>query len=202
MYEEWLWDCVGYRGRWLERDYDARKPRGKGKVTPNEALDGSVFERLRPAGPPPVDEEQPVVVRKRKRGTRDSLVGELLSASNIPTPEAQAPDAEQPKLDTSIDVDMQEDALPSRAGDVFERKESRLHASRTSAFDAGPSRTSPPAGAPAKVAEKKLFAGLRFSHTIDNAEVLEKAIRLRSGTWVSEADLREGAQVDYLIIRL
>ncbi|CAK9780911.1 hypothetical protein CC85DRAFT_62497 [Cutaneotrichosporon oleaginosum] len=199
VYEEWLWDCVGYRGRWPEKDYDARKPRGKGKVTPEEVMDGSVYERLRPPPPVPVDEDQPIVVRKDKRGTRDSLVGELLSVSNIPVPEVRAPEAEvEPAAKVEEAV---EEALPSRAGDVFERKESRLHASRTGAFDAGPSRTSPPADA-SRVAEKRLFAGLRFSHTIESAEVLEKAIRMRGGAWVSEAERLRGAEVDYVIIRL
>ncbi|BEI85351.1 hypothetical protein CcaverHIS002_0507520 [Cutaneotrichosporon cavernicola] len=199
VYEEWLWDCVAYRGRWLEKDYDARKPRGTGKVTAEEVLDESVYERLRPAPPPPIDEDLPLVVRKRKRGSRDSLVGELLSASNIPTPEVQAPETADIPVDMNPDVVMEE-ALPSRAGDVFERKESRLHASRTGSFAAAPSRAVPPV--PAKVSEKKLFAGLRFSHTIEAAEVLEKAVQSRSGSWVSEADRLEGAQVDYVIIRL
>jgi len=34
VYEEWIWDCVGYRGRFKEEDYDAKKPRPKGKVKP------------------------------------------------------------------------------------------------------------------------------------------------------------------------
>ena len=32
VYEEWVWDCVGYRGRFKEEEYDAKKPRPKGKV--------------------------------------------------------------------------------------------------------------------------------------------------------------------------
>ncbi|GMK55402.1 hypothetical protein CspeluHIS016_0204580 [Cutaneotrichosporon spelunceum] len=201
VYEEWLWDCVAYRGRWLEKDYDARKPRGTGKVTAEEVLDGSVFERLCPAPPPPVDEDQPVVVRKRKRGSRDSLVGELLSASNLPAPEVPVTEAADNTVERTADV-VRDEALQSRAGDVFERKESRLHASRTGAFDAAPSWTGTPAQVSAKVVERKLFAGLRFSHTIDAAEVLENAVQSRSGSWVKEADRLGGTPVDYVIIRL
>lgn len=32
LYEEWIWDCIAFRGRWKEESYDARKPRPKGKV--------------------------------------------------------------------------------------------------------------------------------------------------------------------------
>ena len=32
VYEEWIWDCIAYRGRWREELYDARKPRPKAKV--------------------------------------------------------------------------------------------------------------------------------------------------------------------------
>jgi DNA replication regulator DPB11 len=207
VYEEWLWDCVGYRGRWPEKDYDARKPRAQGKVTPEEVLDGSVYERLRPAPPAPVDEEQPIVVRKRRRGTRNELLGELLAASNVPTPDVATPEANvnpEPGPEADPDVQVIEAPPPSRTGNAFERKESRLHATRTGAFDAGPSRTSAPTEAPKRVAEKKLFADLRFSHTIDadTATVLEDAIRLRSGTWVSEAERLGGAEVDYVIVRL
>ncbi len=197
---------MGYRGRWPEKAYDARKPRAQGKVTPEEVLDGSVYERLRPAPPAPVDEEQPIVVRKRRRGTRNELLGDLLAASNVPAPDVDLEANVNPEPRTNADPDVQvlEEPLPSRTGNVFERKESRLHATRTGAFDAGPSRTSAPTEAPKRVAEKKLFADLRFSHTIDaaTATVLEDAIRLRSGTWVSEAERLGGAEVDYVIVRL
>ena len=32
VYEEWIWDCVAYRGRFAEQGYDASKPRPRGKV--------------------------------------------------------------------------------------------------------------------------------------------------------------------------
>jgi DNA replication regulator DPB11 len=38
VHEQWIWDCIGYRGRWKEDGYDARKPRSKGKVDPGELL--------------------------------------------------------------------------------------------------------------------------------------------------------------------
>lgn len=37
VYEEWIWDCVGYGGRWKEEGYDARKPRNKGKIRAGES---------------------------------------------------------------------------------------------------------------------------------------------------------------------
>lgn len=37
LYEEWIWDCVAYRGRWKEEGYDARKSRPKGKVRAGES---------------------------------------------------------------------------------------------------------------------------------------------------------------------
>lgn len=36
VYEEWIWDCVAYNGRWKEADYDARKPKKQGRVTASE----------------------------------------------------------------------------------------------------------------------------------------------------------------------
>lgn len=39
VYEEWIWDCVGFRGRFKEEDYDAKKPRPKGRVKPGEFSD-------------------------------------------------------------------------------------------------------------------------------------------------------------------
>jgi DNA replication regulator DPB11 len=37
VYEQWIWDCVGYQGRWTEDFYDARKARRTGKVDPGES---------------------------------------------------------------------------------------------------------------------------------------------------------------------
>jgi len=34
VYEEWIWDCVAYRGRWKEDYYDIRKARRNGRVNP------------------------------------------------------------------------------------------------------------------------------------------------------------------------
>lgn len=33
VYEEWIWDCVGFEGRWKEDGYDARKERPPGHIT-------------------------------------------------------------------------------------------------------------------------------------------------------------------------
>jgi DNA replication regulator DPB11 len=45
VYEEWLWDCLGYRGRFKEDDYDARKPRPKARIQAGECC--AVLDRTR-----------------------------------------------------------------------------------------------------------------------------------------------------------
>lgn len=210
VYDEWLWDCVAFRGRWPEIHYDARKPRALGRVTPEEVLDGSVFERLRPRSSPPPQDDQPVIVRKRKRETMDTLVGELLSTANV---EAEV------KVEV-VDVDAQEhgqdvttDELPSR-GDAFERKPSVLHASRSDSFAkisaAGPSRSDsfaiPNADGSTSVPRaprKKIYAGLRFAYAIpQGAKPLENAILGLGATLIREPERLAGEPVDYLVIRL
>lgn len=205
VYEEWLWDCIAYRGRWPEKDYDARKPRATGKVTAEEVIDGSVHERLNPKlPPPPPEDDTPVVVRKRKRETMDSLVGELLSTANVPEPGVINVDV---MPDTEMGMEM-EDVLPSRAGDVFERKPSVLHASRTNSFAVLPDKARfTESAAPADVAPRpprsNIYSGLRFSHTVaQGQQPLENAVKSFGGALVPEADRLAGAPVDYVVIRL
>lgn len=167
VYEEWIWDCVAFRGRWKEDGYDARKPRARGKVNYEDVLDGSVF--VQPAKETndndnnnnDNDEDQPIVVRKRKRGNVETLVGELLSTTKVkeemPDIRVASSTAEIPLLDgdvSMVDVSLHmtprvvdkpaaEELLPSRGG-PFEHRPSRLHISRAASFAApaaaGPSR--------------------------------------------------------------
>lgn len=208
VYEEWLWDCIAYRGRWKEENYDARKPRGQGRVTFEEVHDGSVYERLKPKTtiPVPEEDEGPVVVRKRKRENMENLVGELLSAANVPEPEKPAvePIDVDPVDGKAPPTPPPEDELPSR-GDVYDRKPSILHASRSTSFannaTAGPSSAPPP---PRSGPFKQIYAGMRFSHTIPSGqeEALENALRMHGATVVPEAERLAGAPVDYVVKRM
>lgn len=36
VYEQWIWDCVGFEGRWKEDYYDAGKARRAGRVNVGE----------------------------------------------------------------------------------------------------------------------------------------------------------------------
>jgi hypothetical protein len=37
VYEEWVWDCVAFEGRWKEDWYDARKVRRAARATAGES---------------------------------------------------------------------------------------------------------------------------------------------------------------------
>ena len=37
VYEEWIWDCIGFDGRWKEDEYDAQRPRRLGRVSAGES---------------------------------------------------------------------------------------------------------------------------------------------------------------------
>jgi DNA replication regulator DPB11 len=38
VYEDWIWDCVGYEGRWKEDWYDARKVRRTSRTTYGQSV--------------------------------------------------------------------------------------------------------------------------------------------------------------------
>jgi DNA replication regulator DPB11 len=42
VYEDWVWDCVGYEGRWKEDWYDARKVRRTSRTSYGESPSASV----------------------------------------------------------------------------------------------------------------------------------------------------------------
>ncbi|ORX39769.1 hypothetical protein BD324DRAFT_233372 [Kockovaella imperatae] len=104
VYEEWIWDCVGFRGRFPEAKYDASQPRPKAKVEAENVLDGTAFKEVK-ADAVPLDqkeEELPAVVRKRKGATGGPAAGEMaaviLSCAKKPkmdTKRAENDDTEQ-----------------------------------------------------------------------------------------------------------
>jgi DNA replication regulator DPB11 len=49
----------------------------------------------------------------------------------------------------------------------------------------------------------QIFAGLRIGHLIDEAyEGLERALAAHGGTFITEEQRLQGAQVDYVVVRL
>ena len=215
VYEEWLWDCVGYAGRWAERDYDARKPRRPGKTCAGEppsryaatgglttdradaVLAGTVFAHVEAPvreATEEADAHEPAVLKKANDGNLDALLGDI--RSGLPT----APTVEsQPPADRVSSGDDQ----PQRRAMEVERKSSILHTSRESAFntaknevvgattDAGPSGSA------------QFFATLRFTHVIrEPCEGLEQALVTHGGTLVPEEEWLSGKEVDYVITRL
>jgi len=202
-YEEWIWDCVGFMGRFKEDDYDARKTRKGGKLKAEDVINGTVFLEEGEVVKKAVvkEEEGPAVLRKRKREDIDSLVGNLISTTIA---KIEVPDATTP-------------SRPSGRGTASNelRKASLLHATRTTSF--GPVKSSdgptpsmpatapqPPTGElPSGQTGAQIFAGLRIGHLIDEAyEGLERALAAHGGTFVTEQQRLGGEQVDYVVVRL
>lgn len=226
IYEEWLWDCVAYHGRFNEDNYDAKRPRPVGKVRAEDVLDGTVFQeqereqeeqaaRNGAKAEEKENEDGPAVMRKRKR---DDLVEELISTtvqSELNGDTTMAPP-------TSLDHDRFEPGSsrpPARNGSSVNelRKASLLHATRTSSFGpahsgAGTATPSMPSTLPqpptadllgSRRTMPVIFAGLRFSHLIDEAyESLERALVAHGGKIVSEQERIAGVHVDHVIVRL
>lgn len=173
VYEEWIWDCVGYEGRWKEDWYDARKVRRASRTTygesasphlgsqliqVDEVMDGSAKDKMIQAYNrlENINQEEPAILKKRKRNHVPNLVGDLISTaggqrSNLTAFMSRSTDMEvDGDTDVSLDVEMEGDA-PSGSSrrpnpstldrPDAKRKASVLHTSRTSAF-AGPSRLS------------------------------------------------------------
>jgi DNA replication regulator DPB11 len=225
-YEEWIWDCVAFCGRFQEDRYDARKPRPEGRVKAEDVLNGTVRfdDESEPAVAPATKAEGgekddgPAVLRKRKREDIDSLVGDLISTT-VAKAEAGNDGPSSRALNSSG---------PSRPGPASTsnelRKASLLHATRTASFGPasfafGPQKSSnldptpsmpdtapqPPTGDVLKGREGvvQMFAGLRFSHLIDEAyEGMERALIAHGGVVVTEEARLEGEQVDLVIVRL
>lgn len=202
IYEHWIWDCVGFRGRWKEDAYDARKPRGRPKIKLESVLDGSCFE------PPPelvkeqAEEDEPVVLRKkRKQEDMGNLVNELLSTTGVPV-KTEDMEVDSPGAESETKPDPM-----SLAPRTFERKPSLLHVTKSTSFavpaaNAGPSKM-PVAEGERSGSPPQFFADMRFTHVIsEGCQGLENALKQHGGTVVSEAEWRAGALVDYVIVRL
>ncbi|EIW69569.1 hypothetical protein TREMEDRAFT_62429 [Tremella mesenterica DSM 1558] len=232
VYEDWLWDCIAYEGRWKEEKYDARKPRRTGKVKAEDVLNGTVFKDPAPATVVKEEEpDEPAALRKQKRDDGlDILVGQLLETKEVvkwsKTPLDDLHEVTQDPL--PLDPPMRSDSTradPSRipSSKKPEKRPSMLHASRTTSFAPGSSKsplsaipltslnptasfaaTQPPI--PAQAADSKeqdgipqIFSGLTFSHTImEHYEGLEKALTAHGGTLASQKD----DNVDFVIVRL
>ncbi|WWC85363.1 uncharacterized protein L201_000226 [Kwoniella dendrophila CBS 6074] len=235
IYEEWIWDCVAYNGRWKEDWYDAKKPRRGGKVIPEDVINGRVnlpTEKKASAdatapGADAVDNNEPAVLRKRKRESMSTLVTELVSTTGV-----------KPKRESSIS---KQSVSPHIANTTtsnnepvksdIDRKPSLLHVSRSTSFATNPvkntcdsERTSsipPTAQHPTETPKievkdeegtnpagsneepKKFFEGFKFSHVIEEqCDGLENAIRQHGGILVSDEKRRQGEKVDYIIVRL
>lgn len=234
IYQEWLWDCVAFHGRFDEDKYDAKRPRPVGKVRVEDVLDGTVFmeqeERERKKQEKVKDEEDtgPAVLRKRKR---DDLVGELISTTAGVKTEAEEQkdeedDGRKPtagQADGSRDGDSEGPVESNRPRPLSNtsselRKASLLHATRTASF--GPAKSASDLATPSMAATMpqpptsemlserrpnvpQIFAGLRFSHLIDEAyEGLERALVAHGGQVFTEEQRLAGQHVDRVIVRL
>lgn len=203
IYEHWIWDCVGFRGRWKEDAYDARKPRGRPKIKMESVLDGSCFE------PPPEQEQEkaaddePVVLRrKRKQEDVGNLVSELLSTTGVSVPadelSVESPGAEPETKPESTSI----------APRTFERKPSLLHVTKSTSFaipaaQAESTKLAPSEPESAGSRPPQFFAAMRFTHVIsEGCQGLENALKQHGGTVVSESEWRAGALVDFVIVRL
>ncbi|ORY32222.1 hypothetical protein BCR39DRAFT_523376 [Naematelia encephala] len=222
IYEEWIWDCVGFAGRWKEDSYDARKPRRRGKVSAEDVFSGKAFIEPEAEKKPAEEAEvhQPAAVRKRKREHMD-LVGEIISTAVKKEPEepsreptAGLDDVPGPSKDNQ---QVQATDKGARRPTEVEQKPSILHTSRQTSFTAGPSAVSAKAGGEVKPRDmpnhdhdvsaaaleppQQFFAGLRFTHNISqDCEGLERAIALHGGQLVIGTS--EDAKIDFFIIRL
>ncbi|RXK38351.1 hypothetical protein M231_04393 [Tremella mesenterica] len=202
VYEDWLWDCIAYEGRWKEEKYDARKPRRTGKVKAEDVLNGTVFKDPEPVTVVKEEEaDEPAALRKQKRDDGlDILVDPPMGSDSTRPEPSRIPSSKEP-----------------------EKRPSMLHASRTTSFAPGSSKsplsaipltslnptasfaaTQPPIPVQSTDAKEQdgipqIFSGLTFSHTImEHYEGLEKALTAHGGALASQKD----DNVDFVIVRL
>lgn len=212
VHEAWLWDCIGYRGRWPESKYDVSRPLEMARVKPEEVLDGSIFGKLVRVPHTTTEEEEeevPVVVKRKKGEGMESLVGELLSTTKQGAVDVDV----KPVVEKVEDEEAQPEEEVRRRPGEFERKPSVLHASRSTAFtaqagsssrlNAEPVDASTVAATAVAEPSTQFFAGLSFSHAIaEGYQGLENALAQYGGRVVTEADRLAGVPVDYVIVRL
>ncbi|WVQ78214.1 hypothetical protein IAT38_000297 [Cryptococcus sp. DSM 104549] len=103
VYEEWLWDCVAWEGRWAEDYYDARIAKRRPRMDVEEFIKGQ-FVLPGPDRKPSIenapaqpqttlDPSEPAAVRKRKGEGLDSLVSDLLSTAGPSSSTSPGPGA-------------------------------------------------------------------------------------------------------------
>ncbi|ODO03446.1 hypothetical protein L198_02293 [Cryptococcus wingfieldii CBS 7118] len=213
VYEEWIWDCVAYKGRWKETMYDARKPRRGGRVNPTDVINDTVNlsepERrvvLETAVnlPDNFDASEPAAIKRRKEKGLDSLVGQIIpgisnrGGSGRSTPKRASPDVE-------------EEPLAKRPKTV---KSSMAHLSRTTSFAAEAERkpparskfSSPPDPLLDTSADPSLvqvFEGLKMVNRADGIfDQVNSHLGMRGAILVSWSEFNAGLEVDYVIVRM
>ncbi|WVR05087.1 hypothetical protein IAU60_002099 [Kwoniella sp. DSM 27419] len=227
VYEEWVWDCVAYKGRWKEEGYDARKPRRGGRVQAEDVMNGTLNFGDDASKKPGADgangadaeHHEPAVIRKRRTEGLNTLVGELISTAGPSTTiksEQTVEGEDRTKLEPGTATKSTKSSTESNG------KPSLLHVSRSTSF-AGHSKlalgtteqtTSLPPTAPAQPevidqatsaadGPPQFFRGLTFSHVIaEQCDALENALVQHGGSFVSDDRRRSGAKVDYIVVRL
>ncbi|KIR32357.1 DNA replication regulator DPB11 [Cryptococcus deuterogattii MMRL2647] len=208
VYEEWIWDCVAYRGRWPSDKYDATKPRRGGKVDPEEVINGT-FQIPRPdrkvvinsstATGAELDTSEQASVRRHKAIGLDTLVGQIIG-------EGKSRDA--PKRGASSEV--LEEPAAKRPQPVV--KSSVVHLPRSTSFTTAdvptPARpTTNDTKDIAKADESKhvarIFEGLRMAVCKSKGwEAMLEALSSRGAILVDEKDWMKGETCNYAIIRL
>ncbi|WVN85237.1 uncharacterized protein L203_100382 [Cryptococcus depauperatus CBS 7841] len=228
VYEEWIWDCVAYKGRWKEDRYDARKPRRGGKVNPDDVINGTLdlpeIERKVVASSTVAldtfDATEPVSVRRRKRGQDlNSLVGEI-----VPT---TGDDSARDTLERQKDDGAKEPPLKKTKGPI---RSSMVHLSRTGSFaiPETSANLAPRSFPIAPVESEKTslipevenneatraqdkadecdpicFKGLTFANASKGSwPEMENALTRRGATIVSEEDWRAGVKCQYAYVRM
>lgn len=158
VFEEWIWDCVGYGGRWKEDMYDARKVRrtprcraGTSILSVEEVRTCAAYANKakwsqadqtedilnglheRPATPPPavkVDKVESAVQKRRKKEAYDQVIADLVSTTAAP--QTRVADVKNASASPGPE------AVGGRrkTGQEVEERKSLLHASRGGSFAA------------------------------------------------------------------
>ncbi|KIR24754.1 DNA replication regulator DPB11 [Cryptococcus deuterogattii LA55] len=208
VYEEWIWDCVAYRGRWPSDKYDATKPRRGGKVDPEEVINGT-FQIPRPdrkvvinsstATGAELDTSEQASVRRHKAIGLDTLVGQIIG-------EGKSRDA--PKRGASSEV--LEEPAAKRPQPVV--KSSVVHLPRSTSFTTAdvPTPAHPTTNDTKDIAKAdeskhvaRIFEGLRMAVCKSKGwEAMLEALSSRGAILVDEKDWMKGETCNYAIIRL
>jgi hypothetical protein len=176
------------------------------------------------------EHHEPAVVKKRKRPAMDSLVGEIFSTTIVKAELIPVIQAIEEEKAVPMILDDRAVPLPVSLAEPPEpeRKPSMLHLSRDTSFAApapvaGPSRLTPVHADPSvpstiiaahpvdvdtelnvnPAPSPMFYTGYRFSHVIEEScGGLEKALTSHGGILITEEERLQGAEVDYVIMRL